>query len=161
MDWLISMMLAVADVVAPPENDPSLVVDLLDVQWWQWLAGALAALGLSPAPWILGLASGKIQFTAVARKDFERQLTEKDTAHERELTARETHHAALMAQEQRRYDEQQQATLKNAAAAEKERERADEVTDALLGMADVVRANQHFMSSSLEAGHQEVNENGT
>lgn len=41
---------------------------LENLQWWQALFAILAGLGLSPAPWILGLAVGRLQFSAPAER---------------------------------------------------------------------------------------------
>lgn len=134
-----------------PDGNGGVFVDIANLQWWQTLLGILGVAGLSPAPWILGLATGKIQFTAVARKDFDRQLVEKDAAHQRELAARDLYHQGLMAGEKQRYADLERANQANTAAAERNRERADEVTDAALEMTKVVEANTHIMRSLKQA----------
>lgn len=166
MDWffvLTSAWNAAGAVLAETNPVPNggIVIDLLDMQWWQAVLAIIGTLGLSPAPWILGLATGKIQFAAVAREDFARQVKEREAAHQRELAGQTAHHQALMEVERGRYSELQRAADKNATAAERERLRADEVTDALFQVGDVIRGAEHFMASALEAGQREVNERGT
>lgn len=132
-----------------PPRDPSIWFDLANVQWWQAVIVILVGLGLSPAPWILGLAQGKIQFTAVSRKDFERQLAERDRFHD-----------ALMVQERQRYADSEAARKLNADAAERERARAEKATDVLVEMTEVVQGAQHFMRSQLEASGAQVVDHG-
>jgi hypothetical protein len=57
------------------------VIDMIDLQWWQSAAVILGALGLSPAPWILGLALGRIQFTAPATRAFEARVADLKESH--------------------------------------------------------------------------------
>jgi hypothetical protein len=92
-------------------------------------------LGLSPAPWILGLAVGRIQFTKVA-----------DALHARELAEQSRHYEALLAVEASRYAELTVTNKANADAVEKHRGRAEEVTDAALQMTEVVAANSHLIA---------------
>lgn len=126
-------------------------LDLTNLQWWQTLVGILGVLGLSPAPWLLGLATGRIQFSAPARADFEAQKKEMRDAHERELNARDRQSVLLLELAEQRYSELQQANQANIEAAERHRRRADEVTDAALEMSEVVRASTHVMASVGEA----------
>jgi hypothetical protein len=115
-------------------------VDLLNLQWWQTLIVILGLLGLSPAPWLLGLAAGRIQFSAPARKDFERQMSVAETAHEKALTEKDRHYQALIEFLQTRYSDLE-------AANKIEKERADQLTDAAFEMTDVVRASTHALNS--------------
>lgn len=46
-----------------------MTIDLMNLDGWQVIIGMLGALGLSPAPWLLGLASNRLQFTKTARID--------------------------------------------------------------------------------------------
>ena len=126
-------------------------LDLTNLQWWQTLIGILGVLGLSPAPWLLGLAAGRLQFSAPARADFEAQKKEMRDAHQRELDSRDKQSALLLELAGQRYAELQQANLANIEAAERHRRRADEVTDVALEMSEVVRANTHVMASVGEA----------
>lgn len=144
------MALAVG-ILAEVRNSPGLYIDLLNLQWWQTLFVILAALGLSPAPWIAGLIANRIQFTSVARKDFERQITDMNKAHARELAARDAYHQGLMTGQLQRYADLERSNTANAAAAERERARADEVTDAALALGEVLEANVHALASIGEA----------
>lgn len=123
-----------ADVNNP--NGPSLVIDVFDLQWYQTLSLLLAGLGLSPAPWLLGLATNRIQFTGPANAEKNRALEEQ-----------KRHYDALLAVEIKRYDALDKSNEKNASAAETERKRADYVTDAILEIKDVVEANTHVIAS--------------
>lgn len=162
MDWGAIMLIAQVIVAAETSPDsPRLLVDLLDVQWWQWLGMVLGALGLSPLPWIGGLAAGKIQFSAVAQKAHDEQVQRLEEAHKRELDARNAYHKGLMDAAEQRYADSQEAARVNAAAAERNKERADQVTDALLDLGQFIQGTQHFMESALEAGQKEVTERGT
>lgn len=142
--WVMALA---ASILSEVNQGAGLYVDLLNLQWWQALAAIAGVLGLSPAPWLLGLATNKLQFTSIARKDFERQIAEINAAHERELTARNAYHQGLMTGQQQRYSDLERSNAANAAAAERERARAEEVTDAALELADVLRANIHVMAS--------------
>ena len=50
--------------------ETDMVIDLLDLQWWQIVVGLVGVLGFSPAPWILGLATNKLQFTSTADANY-------------------------------------------------------------------------------------------
>lgn len=45
---------------------------MLDLEWWQWLVGAVALLGLSPAPWLAALLSGRL----ITRSTHEGRVTD-------------------------------------------------------------------------------------
>lgn len=132
-----AIVASTADVPAGEQTPgPSVILDLLDIQWWQALGMFVGALGLSPAPWLLGLAAGKIQFSAPAEREKNRALEEK-----------ERHYEALLALERQRYADLEKSNEKNAAAAETERKRANAATDAVLEIKDVVEANTHVIAS--------------
>lgn len=153
------------------EPSGSFWVDLANLDWWSKAIILVGTLGLSPAPWLAGLAAGRLQFSGVARKDFERQLAEQakgyerqlsdqDAAHAREIQALTDQSAALMDIHRERYAESEAARKLNAKAAEVERERADQATGKLVDIIPVVRSVQHFMESQFEAA-REVVEDGT
>lgn len=135
----------------PDGGGSGILLDLTNLQWWQTLVGILGVLGLSPAPWLLGLATNRIQFAAPARADFESQKKEMREAHERELNSRDKQSSLLLDLAGERYSELQRANQANIEAAERHRRRADEVTDAALEMTEVVRASTHVMASVGEA----------
>jgi hypothetical protein len=141
----------------------------LDIQWWQALIGIVVALGLSPAPWILGLATGKIQFASTGDKMLA-TLKEahallvtslKDAAALAVTTLREAHSVAL-AELAKHYGEL--ASAKDQAYAEmkesrdyyrrarlEERDRADKVTDQLAESTELAKLAVQFLSVADEA----------
>lgn len=135
----------------PGGGTSGVFIDITNLEWWQALSALIGALGLSPAPWLLGLATGKIQFSGPARKDFERQLVDLSAAHGRELEARDKYHGALMTGQQTRYADLERSNTANAEAAERERVRADAATEAVWEMAEVAKASAHVMASVGEA----------
>jgi len=124
-----------------------LYIDLLDIQWWQAVLALAGALGVSGAPWLTALAAGRLLF----RADLERQLKEKDANHERAMLEQKQHYDALRSLDAERYGELKESNAANVQAAQAERRRADEVTDAALEVVDVVRANSHIMESFHQA----------
>lgn len=137
---------AATGVMISGASDPSgggLYVDLLNVQWWQALIAGAVGLGLSPAPWITALATGRLLF----RADFERQLAKKDEEHSRAMAQQVSYYEGLRELDKERFDELKLTNAANAAAAQTERRRADEVTDAVLEVGDVVKANTHVLNS--------------
>jgi hypothetical protein len=145
---------------------PSLVIDLLDLQWWQLLLGITAAAGLSPAPWLLGLARNKIQFTGPADAAHQKQLAEAEEAHDRELAARDAasdrerqaliaYHATLDAAKDQRYADLEVANQRNIEAAEAQRVRADTVTEALTESSQALKMTSHILQE-LKRSAEEV-----
>ncbi len=124
------------------------VIDLLNLQWWQTLIALLAAAGLSPAPWILGLATNKIQFTAVADATYEKRLAELQAYHE-----------DLSRVKDQRYADLEATAKKNEQAVQIERERADNATKALAESTDVARMATHVIEEMRQAA-QEVTPDG-
>lgn len=139
--------LALVSVADTTTNSPGLTVDLLNLEWWQTLIGLLVVLGLSPAPWLLGLAAGRIQFTTPARRDFDRQLKDKDDAHARELAGKDAYYSALLAGKDVRYADLERANEANREAARRHEARADHLTEAVLEVAEIVKQNTHVVES--------------
>lgn len=137
---------------------PSIVIDLLDLQWWQALLAIIGVLGLSPAPWLLGLAAGKIQFSTPARADFDRQLKDKDAAHERELAGKDAYYSALLAGKDQRYADLEKANDANREAARRHEDRADQLTEAVLEVAEIVQQNTHIVESFNEVTREVVSD---
>ena len=136
---LCSMILPALGV----EGGGGFYIDLLNLQWWQALLAIIVALGLSPAPWITAVATGRLLF----RADLERQLARSDREHEKAFSQQKDYYEALLAERKGRYDELAVANQVNTNAALKERERADEITDTLLEVSAVIEANNHFLES--------------
>ncbi len=74
-----------------------MIVDLADLQWWQAAIGIIGALGLSPAPWILGLAFNRIQFTKPAQANFDARVADLKETHKSATQDLRDHHAAQLA----------------------------------------------------------------
>lgn len=91
------------------------------VEWWQGLLTAVAALGLSPAPWIVALLAGRL----VPRSWHEARISDKDE----EIARVELRHQATVAriQEERGYERQR---------ADTERDRADALGERLGDLAN-------------------------
>ena len=153
-----AMLLSAAAVFASTGGASGLYIDLLDIQWWQAILAIATALGLSGAPWLTALAAGRLLF----RADLERQLAGKDKEHARAQAEKDANHARAMAEQKEhyealrrldaeRYGELKESNAANVLAAQAERQRADEVTDAALEVVDVVRANSHIMESFHQA----------
>ena len=117
---------------------PGFMVDLLDVQWWQGIIGIIVLLGLSPAPWILGLAVGRIQFTKASDAAHARELAAREKGWSEEKAALENYHVALTAERQQRYSDLQ-------VAHEQQRVRADTMTTALAESTAVITSVGHIM----------------
>lgn len=139
-------------------STPSVTIDLLDLQWWQALIAILGILGLSPAPWLLGLAAGRIQFSGPARKDFDRQLKDKDDAHARELAAKDVYYNALLVGKDQRYADLEKANEANREAARRHEARADNLTEAVLEVAEIVQQNTHVVESFDQVTREAVND---
>lgn len=88
----------------------------LDLQWWQSVVAIVAALGLSPAPWILGLALGRITFTATAQ-----------AAHTRLELALTSGHTAAIAELTMHYAERDR--IRDEANEDREAQHSRELTD--------------------------------
>lgn len=135
-----------------------MIVDLADLQWWQALLAIIGILGLSPAPWLLGVATGKIQFTAPAQKNFDERvaelkaslaltLSEKDSTHEkftRELVA---HHEDLQQRDAEKYAEMKASRDGYRIATKEQRERADRATETAAQAVEAVQTTNHLLAS--------------
>jgi hypothetical protein len=151
---------AIFGEIAPsPNGDTSVLIDIADVQWWQYIGAMLGALGLSPAPWILGLAMGRIQFTTQADKQHARELAQRDEAYEKEVANLKAYHDAVSAAKDTRYSDLEQANEKNIEAAEAQRVRADAATEALSQATRAIEAANHIIGEFTQAS-KEVSVNG-
>lgn len=160
MEWIVVAIVTAGRVMAEvnggdPAGDPSFVIDLMDMQWWQALLAIIAALGLSPAPWVLGLATGKIQFTSTAEAIYEKRIAELGEYHDKVLEAEKTRYRDLEAVATK----SENAALKSEQAVAIERQRADTSTEALAESTDVVRMAMHIVQELRQAA-QEVSPRG-
>jgi len=152
----LAMHIVTAEAGSGGDTTPQLVIDLFNLQWWQALGALAVALGLSPAPWILGLAVNRLQFTKTAEAAHQREIDEMKAAHERELTARERsyesqraqlleYHGTVIAAKEQRYADLERTNQRNVEVAESQRKRADEVTAALAESTKAVQMTNHVL----------------
>jgi hypothetical protein len=148
-------------------GEPSLTVDLLNLEAWQAVIGVLVALGLSPAPWILGLALGRIQFTGPAERGYTARTEELKQAHAREVesmkaAAKEAlagaveHHTHLIAEKDARYAELKESRDYYRKARLEERDRADAATVQLLDSVEVAKASMQALTALDEAAKDAI-----
>ena len=112
------------------------VVDLANLQWWQALIGLITVLGLSPAPWLLGLASGKIQFSAPAQKTYSERIQDMDE-----------HHKQVEGIQAERYADLKESRNYYRDAFNTEHDRANKATETVAEVLDAIKATNHVMSS--------------
>lgn len=146
--------------IAPTPDQTEVLIDVSNVQWWQYIGGILGALGLSPAPWILGLATGKIQFTTQADAQHARELEAREEAYAKEVANLKAYHDAVSAAKDTRYSDLEQANAKNIEAAEVQRVRADAATQALSQATQAIEAANHIIGEFTQAS-KEVSVNGS
>lgn len=130
------------------------MIDLLNLQWWQGLVAIVGILGLSPAPWLLGLATGKIQFTGRADIAHQRELTARSEGYDREKLALETYHANVLASRDQRYADLQAAKEAIEAAYELQRKRSEQMADALADSTEVLRVTNHVLVEFTKAARE-------
>ena len=119
------------------------VVDLANLQWWQALIGLITVLGLSPAPWLLGLASGKIQFSAPAQKTYDERIQDMDE-----------HHKQVEAIHVERYTDLKESRNYYRDAFNAEHDRANKATETVAEVLDAIKATNHVMSSITQAAEE-------
>jgi len=144
------------------------VIDLADLQWWQAFLAIIAVLGLSPAPWLLGMAMGRIQFTATAEANYEKRATVikegfdarvVDLKDAQQATVQEliTHHREVLGIQVERYGEMKASRDGYREATKEERRRADKATESVSDIADALKATNHVLTSINEvAAEREV-----
>lgn len=135
-----------------------MIVDLADLSAWQTVIALLGVLGLSPAPWLLGMAIGRIQFTAPAAKSYDERVAELKAAHDATVDNLKTahnsavaeivrHHTDLVAVKDTQYDELKESRNYYRAARLAEADRADKATDQLAEVVEVVKANVQLLDA--------------
>lgn len=118
-----------------PSPSPGIYLDVNNLQWWQALGGLLVLLGVSPAPWITALATGRLLF----RADLERQLIEKDKVHVDAMEVERRATAALLEECKAAYSITQQAL-------DEERERNAKLTAALADSTAAMEVTNHALT---------------
>ncbi|MDF2915906.1 MAG: hypothetical protein K0S70_123 [Microbacterium sp.] len=136
-------MILSAVALAAVGGGTGVYVDLLNLQWWQAVLGIGAALGVSGAPWLTALAAGRLLF----RADLDRQLKKSDEEHAKAMAQQKDYYEALREIDKQHYGELKESNIANAIAAQTERKRADDVTDAVLEVGAVLEANTHALNS--------------
>lgn len=127
------------------------VIDLLSLQWWQGLIAIAGLVGLSPAPWLLGMARDKIAFTAPMRADYDARIGDLKDAHARALAELVAHNAALLAQKDEAYAELKTSRDYYRQARLEEQQRANELSEQLAESAKMARTVVHFLEAFDEA----------
>lgn len=116
-------------------------VTIPPLEWWQALAAIIGAFGLSPAPWILGLAFGRLQFSAPAERQTAALVKTLNDAHTLQLSESD-------AGWQRSYDELKESRDTYKLAWETERDGRAAATEQL---ADVAKAAGHAAATTVAA----------
>ena len=148
--WAMSVFAETGGGDAPS----GVVIDLLNLQWWQTLIGIIGLLGLSPAPWLLGLAAGRIQFTAAAEARHQRELAAQTKRHEREMEAQRQYHADVLASRDQRYSDLQGTLAKSREGQDLLREQNEKLTDALVDSTEVLKVTNHALVEFNEIAKQ-------
>jgi len=128
-----------------------MILDLADLQWWQVLVAIVTGLGLSPAPWLYALASGKIQFTGPATAIFEKRLEDQKNYYENRLQSQEEFYSAIRELDARRYAEMEQSRDYYRQSRLEEKDRADLATERLAESVEVGKAALQMLRAVDEA----------
>jgi hypothetical protein len=131
-----------------------MIIDLANLEWWQTLFAIVGALGLSPAPWILGLAFGRIQFAGPAKTAYDQRVADLKEQHATSTAAAAAYYADQLSVRDGRIAELKTSLDKLGEARNVERNRADNAT-AMLGRAvDAVEVSNHLLESLSEAAEK-------
>lgn len=162
-DWLVTAVMSLIAHAAGEEGttpgNGTVVIDLLNMQWWQGLSALIVALGLSPAPWILGLATGKIQFTATADAAHQRELAARKEAYEEQVEQNQKYHETVLASRDERYQDLVKANQRNIEVAEQQKQRGDKLEAALAQSTAVIGQTNHILLE-LKGAAEEVSPSG-
>lgn len=149
---IVAVFATVALVAAAAAGESQAVADdpatiFVDLAWWQGAVAILAALGLSPAPWLIGLATNRLQFTGPAAAAYEARVAELTRAHAAAIAEIVAHHARLIDVKDTQYSEMKESRNYYRAARLAEVDRADKATDQLAGVVEVVKANVQLLDA--------------
>lgn len=134
---------ALAEVGGGAGTGGGLNIDLMDMQWWQALIAILGILGLSPAPWILGLATNKIQFTSTADANYALRSKEMSDNYD-----------ALVAVKDQRYADLEATVAKTEQAAATDKQTAAIATGALAESTEVTKMAIHVVQELRQAAQE-------
>lgn len=143
---MISLAVFVSALVEQ-SGSAGVVFDFANTQWWQWLVATIVALGLSPAPWILGLATGKIQFTHTAERHFEQRVADLVTANDRLLGMQHDFHGAIDREKDRALAEMTGSRDYYREARLEEKRQKDQVVDALVESIEVAHTGTRALDT--------------
>lgn len=124
-----------------------MLLDIANLDWWQALVTLLGVLGLSPAPWILGLALGRIQFSAPADRTYAARLGDLKEQHALEVANLVAYHLSIINGKDEHYAELKESRDGYRAATVTERERADKVSDALAEFGELGKLAVHALTA--------------
>lgn len=154
----ILLMAGLLPIDGNPTPGVPIILDVSQIQPWMVVLGGIAsflgALGLSPAPWLLGLATGKIQFTSQANAAHQRELDARDEAHEKEVSNLKQYHKDVFDTQVQRYADLTAAKDLIDEALEKQTARANTANDALAQAAVAIEAGNHIIAEFTQAARE-------
>jgi len=160
LDWIVTaVMAAVTHAEVGGGQNGTVVIDLLNMQWWQGITALLVALGLSPAPWILGLATNKIQFTSTADAAHQRELDARERSHEEQQEQLREYHAIVLASKEERYADLVSTNARNVEVADQQKQRGDKLQGALGESTKALEMTNHILTE-LRQSAEEVTPSG-
>ena len=124
-----------------------MIVDLANLAWWQTLVAIIGVLGLSPAPWILGLAFGRIQFSKPAQVEYDKRVADLKEQHATSAAASAAYYVDQLKTRDDRIAELKATNLKLDEGRNVERDRADAATQMLGRSIEVVEVANHLLES--------------
>lgn len=124
-----------------------MLIDLANLQWWQALIGIAGVLGLSPAPWLLGMARGKIQFTGLAQAEHQARTDDLKAHHAAAVAELVRHYEAELKSAGRQLDEMRESRDYYRAARLEEVKAREALTEQLVESTEVGRLAVHALQS--------------
>jgi hypothetical protein len=128
-----------------------MLIDIADLQWWQTLVAIIGVLGLSPAPWLIGMAFGRIQFSKPAQQAYDARVADLKSQHAEAITALTTYHSGVLEEKDARYAELKESRDYYRTARIEERDRADKATEQLMEVTELTKLTVRTIQSLGEA----------